>query len=128
MSAKNGTADEDGAASENHTVNSSNNHEMSSDSIVPILPPIAPADGLGLDRVNDILDFEIEHIFNDRATRNEHYQCLSVSRTILMGYPTTVVPAFLSISISPASCHTSSFGIHILQNPLDSGVALFYCY
>lgn len=37
----------------------------------------APIEGLALDRINDILDFEVEHILYDRSTRFEHYECLA---------------------------------------------------
>ena len=34
---------------------------------------------LALDRINDILDFEIDHILYDKATRLDHFDSLSVS-------------------------------------------------
>ncbi|KAL7557795.1 hypothetical protein ACA910_003840 [Epithemia clementina (nom. ined.)] len=60
---------------DNNTIASSSNQDIAES--VGQTPPVVPADGLALDRINDILDFEIEHIFHDRSTRREHYECLA---------------------------------------------------
>ena len=81
MSAKSDRTGEEDAASddddENATINNSSIQEASD--TIGTSPPVVPVDGLALDRINDILDFETEHILNDRSTRFEHYECLAVS-------------------------------------------------
>ena len=74
------TGEEDAASDdddENATINNSSIQEASD--TIGTSPPVVPVDGLALDRINDILDFETEHILNDRSTRFEHYECLAVS-------------------------------------------------
>ncbi|KAL7557067.1 hypothetical protein ACA910_009901 [Epithemia clementina (nom. ined.)] len=40
--------------------------------------PLAPAcTGLALDRINDMIDFEIDHILYDKSSRLDHYESLS---------------------------------------------------
>ena len=39
-------------------------------------PELPPVKGLMLDRINDIMDYETEHIIFDRTTRADHFDCL----------------------------------------------------